>query len=106
MATIKRKSRILSEMHETARGLHGAGPISKRRMGEFEALCHLDVHEMPPQKIKVLREQAHVSQAVFAAVLNTSLSTVQKWEVGDKKPGGPSLKLLNLVERNGLQALL
>jgi putative transcriptional regulator len=103
----KRKSRILEEMHETARGLHGAGLISKRRMGEFDALCHLDVHEMPPQTIKSMREQAHVSQAVFAAVLNTSLSTVQqKWEVGDKKPSGPSLKLLNLIERKGLEAVI
>lgn len=75
-------------------------------MGEFEALCHLDVREMSPQKIRFLREQAHVSQAVLAAILNTSLSTVQKWEVGDKKPSGPSLKLLNLIERKGLEAVL
>jgi putative transcriptional regulator len=106
MATTKRESRILDEMHETSQGLHRAGLISKRRMGEFDALCHLDVHEMAPQKIKSLREQAHVSQAVFAAVLNTSLSTVQKWEVGDKKPSGPSLKLLNLIERKGLEAVI
>ncbi len=106
MATTRRKSRILDEMHETARGLLGAGLISKRRMGEFDALCHLDVHEMPPQKIRSLREKAHVSQAVFAAVLNISLSTVQKWEVGDKKPSGPSLKLLNLIERKGLEAVI
>lgn len=106
MTATKRKSRILDEMHETARGLHDAGLISKRRMGEFEALCHLNVEEMPPQKIKLLREKVHVSQAVFAAVLNTSLSTVQKWEIGDKKPSGPSLKLLNLIERKGLEAVL
>ena len=106
MTVTKRNSRILGEMHETARGLHGAGLISKRRMGEFDALCHLDVHEMPPQTIKALRENAHVSQAVFAAVLNTSLSTVQKWEIGDKKPSGPSLKLLNLLERKGLEAVI
>ena len=106
MATTRRKSRILDEMHEAARGLHRAGLISKRRMGEFDALCHLDVREMTPQNIKALREHAHVSQAVFAAVLNTSVSTVQKWEVGDKKPSGPSLKLLNLVERKGLEAII
>jgi len=106
MTATKRKQRILDEMHETARGLHHAGLISKRRMREFDALCHLDVEEMSPQKIKSLREQARVSQAVFAAVLNTSLSTVQKWEIGDKKPSGPSLKLLNLIERKGLEAVL
>ena len=102
----QRKSRILEEVHETARGLQGAGLISKRRMAEFDALCQLAVHDMPPQQIKSLREQAHLSQAVFAAVLNTSLSTVQKWEIGDKRPSGPSLKLLNLIERKGLEAVL
>jgi putative transcriptional regulator len=101
-----RKNRIMEEIHETARGLHDAGLISKRRMGEFDALCHLDVGDMSPRKIKRLREKTNVSQAVFAAVLNTSLSTVQKWEIGDKKPSGPSLKLLNLIERKGLEALL
>ena len=106
MTTTQRKSRILSEMHETARDLHNVKLINKRRMREFDALCHLDVHEMPPQKIKSLREQAHVSQAVFAAALNISLSTIQKWEVGDKKPSGPSLKLLNLIERKVIEAVL
>jgi putative transcriptional regulator len=106
MTTKKRKSRILQEVHGMASDLHRIGLIDKRRMREFDALCHLDVHEMPPQKIKSLREQAHVSQAVFAAVLNTSISTVQKWEIGDKKPSGPSLKLLNLIERKGLEAVL
>lgn len=106
MTTKKRKSRILQEVHEMASDLHRIGLIDKRRMREFDALCHLDVKETPPQKIKSLREKAHVSQAMFAAVLNTSLSTVQKWEIGDKKPSGPSLKLLNLIERKGLDVLV
>lgn len=106
MKTSKRKSRILDEMHQTAHGLHSAGLITKKRMSEFDALCGLDVREMPPRKIKSLREDAQLSQAVFAAVLNTSVSTVQKWEVGDKRPSGPSLKLLNLIERKGLKAVL
>lgn len=106
MSVAKQNSRILNEVHETAVGLYDAGLISKRRMREFEALCHLDVHEMDAQKIKSLREKTHLSQAVFAAVLNTSTSTVQKWEIGDKRPSGPSLKLLNLIERKGLEAVL
>jgi putative transcriptional regulator len=75
-------------------------------MGEFEALRHLDVHAMPPRKIRSLREDARVSQAVFAAALNTSAATVQKWEAGDKKPSGPALKLPNLIERKGLEAVI
>ncbi len=106
MTATKRKSRIIDEMNETALGLHGVGLISKRRMGEFEALCNLEVGVMEPKQIKLLRESAHISQAVLAAVLNTSLSTVQKWEIGDKKPSGPSMKLLSLIQRKGLEAIL
>ena len=104
--TKKRQSRILDEVHETARGLHGQGFIDKRSMGEFDALCRLTVPSLSPRKIKSLRKQLQVSQPVFAALLNTSTSTVQKWEIGEKKPGGPSLKLLNLLERKGIEAVL
>ena len=106
MATKKRDSRIMEEMHETVRGLHGIGLIDKRRMDEFEALRNLSVREMTPEEIRSLREREHVSQAVFAAVLNISVSTVQKWEIGEKKPGGPSLKLLSLIEKKGLAVAL
>jgi putative transcriptional regulator len=53
-----------------------------------------------------LRNSWHVSQAVFASMLNTSISTVQKWEIGDKKPSGPSLKLLNIAKKHGVSALI
>lgn len=104
----KISSRLIAELHETAQGLHDAGLISKRRMSEYDALAldQLAVKAMPPQKIRSLRRQTRLSQAVFAAVLNTSTSTVQKWEIGDKKPSGPSLKLLNLIEKKGLDAVL
>jgi len=106
MATKTRKSRLLEEMYETARGLHEIGLIDKRRMREFDTLCKLDIEPLSPQQIKSLRKRLHVSQAVFAALLNTSVSTVQKWEIGEKKPSGPSLKLLNLIERKGLEAVV
>ena len=106
MATTKRKSRILSEVHEMASDLHSVGLIDKRRMREFDALCNLDIEDFGPGKIKALRQKERVSQAVFAAALNTSVSTVQKWEIGDKRPSGPSLKLLNLVKRKGFAVLL
>ena len=101
-----RKSRILAEVHETAAGLHRAGVISKRRMHEYDALSNLGVPTLGAGEIKLIREHSKVSQAVFAAVLNTSVSTVQKWEIGEKKPSGPSLKLLDLIDRKGLGALL
>lgn len=106
MAKTKRRSRILEEVHEGAVGLYKAGIINKRRMVEFDVLCNLETECMSPAQIKALRKKANMSQAVFAAVLNTSTSTVQKWEIGDKRPSGPSLKLLSLIERKGIESVL
>jgi putative transcriptional regulator len=97
--------KILDTVHETARGLHEAGVMNTRTMREFDALCLQPVKTLSAVQIKRLRTRLRISQAVFAAYLNTSPSTVQKWERGEKKPNGPSLKLLNLVERKGLDVL-
>lgn len=100
------KSRILTAVHETASDLHKAGFIDLRRMREYDALCLAPVPDYSSKKIRALRTRHKLSQAVLAAVLNTSLSTVRQWEIGDKHPSGPSLKLLNLLDRKGLEALI
>ena len=97
--------KILKAVHETAKGLHKAGAMQATTLREFDALCLPPVKEFTPMQIKRLRERNKASQAVFAAYLNTSPSTVQKWEQGQKRPNGPSLKLLNLVAERGLEAL-
>ena len=93
----KAKSRIFEAVHETASDLHRLGFIDKRKMRKCDALCLDPVQAYDSKKIRALRGHLRLSQAVLAAVLNTSLSTVRKWEVGDKHPSGPSLKLLNLL---------
>ncbi len=97
--------KILDAVHLTAKGLHEAGAMDSKTMREFDALCLPPVKDLTAAQIKRLRTQNKASQAVFAAYLNTSPSTVQKWERGQKKPNGPSLKLLNLVAQHGLEAL-
>jgi len=102
----KHKSRLLEAVHETARDLHKLGFIDKRAMREYDALCIEPVAAYSAEQIRSLRERYRLSQAVMAAVLNTSLSTIQKWELGDKHPSGPSLKLLSLLDRKGLEAII
>ena len=97
---------ILETVHETAQGLHNTGAMDTTTMREFDLLCLPPVKRYTPLQIKRIRMRSKASQAVFAAYLNTSPSTVQKWEQGHKKPNGPSLKLLNLVDRKGLDALV
>ena len=96
---------ILETVHDTAQGLHKAGAMDVKTMHEFDALCLPPVKQYTAGQIKRIRTNQKASQSVFAAYLNTSPSTVQKWEQGQKKPKGPSLKLLNLVDRKGLEVL-
>jgi putative transcriptional regulator len=100
-----KKTRLLSEVHETARGLARIGAIDKHTLRDLDALCLPAVRELSAKQIRAIRSRTQMSQAVFAAVLNTSVSTVQKWEIGEKRPSGPSLKLLNVIERKGIKAL-
>ena len=103
---VKTKSRLLEAAHETAQDLYRLGFIDKRKMSKFDALCIAPVADFDSVKIRDLRQSLQLSQAVLAAVLNTSISTIRKLELGDKHPSGPSLKLLSLLERKGLEAVL
>ncbi len=98
-------SRILKELHESAKGLHNAGAMDITTMREFDVLCLPPVTKMTARQIKVVRAKYKLSQPVFAAYLNLSPSTIRQWENGDKEPSGPSLKLLNIVRDKGLTAL-
>ncbi|WP_108647641.1 helix-turn-helix domain-containing protein [Polynucleobacter rarus] len=106
MTTLKKNSRIIEEMQETFADLKKSGVINKKQMAEFDALKSLEVKAFQPKVIKQLRTKERLSQAVFAAVLNTSTSTIQKWETGEKKPSGPSLKLLSILKNKGIEALI
>jgi putative transcriptional regulator len=100
------KSRILKGVHDTAKGLHSIGVISAVTMKDYDKLCLSPIHELGFKEIKELRQKENVSQAIFAALLNTSVSTVQKWEIGKKKPSGIALKLLNIIEKKGLDGTI
>ena len=97
---------ILEVVHDSAKDLHEAGAMKETTLREFDALCLPPVKELTAAQIKRILMKNKASQAVFAAYLNTGKSTVQKWEQGQKKPNGPSLKLLNLVAEKGLDVLV
>jgi putative transcriptional regulator len=63
------------------------------------------VHPLGPDEIRALRERERVSQAVLARHLNVTAGLVSQWERGEKRPAGPSLKLLTLVREKGLAAI-
>ena len=99
------KSEAFAAIHETMDSLHQIGAIDKTTMRDFDTACLETVSEIEPKAIRDLRKREHVSQPVFAMYLNVSKNLVSDWERGVKKPGGPALRLLNIVQKHGLDAL-
>ena len=52
-----KRSRILSEMRETAAGLVRAGVVEKQTMKEFDALALAPVRDLSPRQIRSIRTQ-------------------------------------------------
>jgi len=101
----KYRSDAMAAIHETMEALHSVGAIDKQTMRRFDEACLTPVRTLTPKQIKAIREREHVSQTVFANYLNVTPNLVSKWERGEKRPSGPALKLLSLVERHGLAAV-
>ena len=93
-------------IHTMAEGMYRAGVIDEAEMLEYDESCLLQPPKVAPQQIKLLRKKNHISQSRFATYLNTSKSTIEKWETGAKQPSGMALKLLSIVQKHGLEILI
>ena len=101
----KYRSDAFAAIHETMEALHEVGAIDKQTMREFDAACLTPVQLLSAAEIKALRMREHISQPVFARYLNVSKNLVSDWERGVKKPGGPALRLLTVIQQKGLLAI-
>ena len=97
---------IAKSITSTVKDLNKSGLVDDITMKNIENLCLPDIHEYSPEKIVSIRKKFRLSQAALASIFNISPSTVQKWEQGNKKPTGASKKLLDIMERKGLEALI
>jgi len=101
----KYRSDAFAAIHETMEALHDVDAVDKRTMREFDDACLTPVQVLSPDEIKAIRMREHLSQPVFARYLNVSKNLVSDWERGVKKPGGPALRLLTVVQKKGLAAI-
>lgn len=101
--TSKARSPILEAVHDTASNLHRLGFIDQRKMQNLDVLCLAPIPPYDSAQIRNLRESFHISQAVLASVLNTSLSTIRKWEVGDGRQA-PKRPFAQVAEPAGAQS--
>ena len=96
----------MAALHDMMEGLYEIGAIDKKTMREFDESCLISAPVLKPAEIKAIRESEAVSQPVFARYLNVSKNLVSEWERGVKRPGGPALRLLSIVSRKGLEAIV
>ena len=96
---------LFYEIREPARGLYDLDLVDTKTARDFDFAQLPALRLYTPAEIKELRLRTRASQAVFAACLNTSVSTVRQWESGAKKPRGAALRLLNMIDRKGLTVL-
>lgn len=82
-----------------------ADKITMRILGK-QTFPAATLAELTPDDIRMLREQAHMSQAVFAKILNVTVGYISQLERGTKRPTGVALAMLNVIKRKGIAAIL
>jgi putative transcriptional regulator len=96
------KSDAFGAIHSSASALHKIKAIDKQTMRRFDDACLMPVTQITPEAIKAIRTKENVSQPIFAEYLGLSKNIVSEWERGIKKPHGSSLRLLQIINRHGL----
>lgn len=99
------RSDAFAAIHETMEALYEIGAVDKQTLREFDEACLTPVQAFSPEEIRALRLRERMSQPVFARYLNVSSNLVSDWERGVKRPGGPALRLLTVVQKNGVMAI-
>ena len=107
----KEMNRVVEAILEMADDQLRSGLIDKAEHEKI-TIRHMGVRglgmSMPisGEDVRIMREQAHMSQAAFARVLNLTVGYVSQLERGIRKPTGPALSLLNVIRRKGVEAIL
>lgn len=108
----KKPSRMMEEIQSLARDMHESGTLDdetfrKITMREFnQAGGGATLATLSGEEIRALREQAHMSQAVFAKKLNLTVGYISELEREVKRPTGAALALLDVIRRKGIEAIL
>ena len=97
---------IAKSITNTINDLNKSGLVDNITMKNIKNLCLPEIKDYSPAKIVSIRKKFKLNQAALASIFNISPSTVSKWEQGNKKPAGASKKLLDIIERKGLEALI
>lgn len=89
---------ILATAHGLAAALHRVGALDSADMLTMNRLCFPPRPDYSAPEIKRIRAATRMSQPVFARLLGVDKSAVTQWERGVKRPSGPALRLLEMLD--------
>lgn len=107
----KKSSRLTKAILETAKDMFDSEILNEDAYQKI-TMRHLDkekclqIEPITSEEIRALREQAHLSQAVFANYLNLTVGYISQLERGIKQPKGAALVLLNVIRRKGFEVII
>ena len=99
-------SNIQATINDIAYGLHRVNIIDKKTLRELTDDDLPELIEYTGEEIQLLRKKQKLSQAVFAKYLNVSPAIIRSLEQGTRHAHGAILKLLNIVNKHGIDALV
>lgn len=89
---------VLATAHDLAAALHRVGALDAVNMRDMDRLCLPPRPDYGGPEIKRIRAATRMSQPVFARLLGVDKSAVAQWERGAKRPSGPALRLLEVLD--------
>jgi putative transcriptional regulator len=96
---------------ETTRDFHRGGLASDAELEKI-TMRVLGKHALPAplsltsEEIKKLRAQTRLSQAVLASYLGVTVGYLSRLERGEASASRPVARLLDIIRRKGLEAIL
>lgn len=89
---------VLATAQSLAAALHRVGVLDAVNMRDMDRLCLPPRPDYGGPDIKRIRAATRMSQPVFARLLGVDKSAVAQWERGAKRPSGPALRLLEVLD--------
>lgn len=91
---------VLATAHGLAAALHRVGAMDELSMRDMDRLCLPPRPDYGGSEVRRIRAATRMSQPVFARLLGVDKSAVAQWERGAKRPSGPVLRLLEVLDPN------
>lgn len=91
---------VLATAHGLAAALHRVGAMDELSMRDMDRLCLPPRPDYGGPEVRRIRAATRMSQPVFARLLGVDKSAVAQWERGAKRPSGPVLRLLEVLDPN------